>query len=622
MTEKRIDVVVRTGNSKQAVDSLDSSMKGLGASADKVTDNLQDTALAADRMKPAARGVQTALSGMGRTAGAASIQIQQFVGQIQGGQSAMLALSQQGADLGIVMGAPLIGAIVGVGASIVGMAFSSYETQSALERLADISEQLGKTMQQSAGGVDVLGDKILALAEKSNALAKLEISKGIQLAEEQIERSAGEIKSVLQDATNVSKNFYDSLYGSQGVGQTGGTALAYAIVRDTVDAISKEYDVGKELAEEFATAVSLVKTEATPTNIRALENALTAMNQATGGSNEKVVQLASDLGEYLEINRQGVENVNNLRIAYSDLSAAIKKADEELNSVGKTVDDNSDAMKSRAEGFANAIVASQFSAIEKVENQMDTLKGLFDKGLLSEQSYNEARMALALTVEEMMEQQEARKRERLNRELEEERRVAQAKLEVEERRIKRTNDLLQQAAKATEQSYQQSGQLVLSTLMSLAGGSEKAAKAIKIAQGGMAAYMVYSNYQAASAAMLAPPPLGLGPIAGAGPAATLATAGKIQAALTLAGATASAFSGSSVSAPSVSQPSESLIGTGAQQPPQQAPSQRFVDIRADKGALFTLDTVSEIINNVISNDEDVTINITAQQNNLRRTGAI
>ena len=45
------------------------------------------------------------MAGMGRGAGQAGIQIQQFVGQVQGGQSAMLALSQQGADLGIVLGA-------------------------------------------------------------------------------------------------------------------------------------------------------------------------------------------------------------------------------------------------------------------------------------------------------------------------------------------------------------------------------------------------------------------------------------------------------------------------------------------------------------------------------------
>ena len=50
--------------------------------------------------------VNKSVSGIGRSAGMAGIQLQQFVGQVQGGQSAMLALSQQSADLGFVHGAP------------------------------------------------------------------------------------------------------------------------------------------------------------------------------------------------------------------------------------------------------------------------------------------------------------------------------------------------------------------------------------------------------------------------------------------------------------------------------------------------------------------------------------
>lgn len=68
-----------------------------------------------------ARAVNTALAGTSRAAGQAGIQFQQFIGQIQGGQGFMLAFSQQAADLGIVLGAPLLGAITGISASIAGI---------------------------------------------------------------------------------------------------------------------------------------------------------------------------------------------------------------------------------------------------------------------------------------------------------------------------------------------------------------------------------------------------------------------------------------------------------------------------------------------------------------------
>ena len=100
------------------------------------------------RLSPAAQGVSKALGGVGRNAGMAGIQVQQFVGQIQGGQSAMVALSQQGADLGFVLGAPLLGAVVGITASIVGMAFAFSGVNVELKETAETVPQLVKRFNE------------------------------------------------------------------------------------------------------------------------------------------------------------------------------------------------------------------------------------------------------------------------------------------------------------------------------------------------------------------------------------------------------------------------------------------------------------------------------------------
>ena len=71
------------------------------------------------------KAVSGSFSKIGRNAGQAGVQVQQFIGQVQGGQSAMLALSQQAADLGIVLGLPLAGAIAGITASIAGPLYSA-----------------------------------------------------------------------------------------------------------------------------------------------------------------------------------------------------------------------------------------------------------------------------------------------------------------------------------------------------------------------------------------------------------------------------------------------------------------------------------------------------------------
>lgn len=87
------------------------------------------------------------LSVMGRTAGQAGIQVQQLVGQIQGGTNPMLALSQQAADLGFVLGAPLVGAIVALGASLAMNLLPALF--STTESTADLVKEIDKLRERT-----------------------------------------------------------------------------------------------------------------------------------------------------------------------------------------------------------------------------------------------------------------------------------------------------------------------------------------------------------------------------------------------------------------------------------------------------------------------------------------
>jgi len=60
----------------------------------------------------------------------------------------MVALSQQGADLGFVLGAPLLGAVVGITASIVGMAFAFSGVNVELEKTAATVPELVKRFNE------------------------------------------------------------------------------------------------------------------------------------------------------------------------------------------------------------------------------------------------------------------------------------------------------------------------------------------------------------------------------------------------------------------------------------------------------------------------------------------
>ena len=104
---------------------------------------------------------------LGRNAGQAGIQIQQMVGQIQGGQSAFVALSQQSADLGIVLGAPLVGVVVSLGAVIAGTLFNS------MNKSKD-------AMKEFAAEIDIFGKSFETINNQLRALAAEQTKKDIQ----------------------------------------------------------------------------------------------------------------------------------------------------------------------------------------------------------------------------------------------------------------------------------------------------------------------------------------------------------------------------------------------------------------------------------------------------------
>ena len=95
-----------------------------------------------------------AMGGFGRSAGQAGIQFQQFTGQIQGGVNPMIALSQQAADLGIVMGAPLLGVVASLGAGLAlflipEMFNASKATSELTDKLKELKDEQVLTAEQT-----------------------------------------------------------------------------------------------------------------------------------------------------------------------------------------------------------------------------------------------------------------------------------------------------------------------------------------------------------------------------------------------------------------------------------------------------------------------------------------
>jgi len=136
MANEKINILV------EAQDNASAPLKKVRGSIDQVGASAKKTA-------QTARGVTDSIGGVGRNAGQAGIQVQQFVGQLQGGVSPMVALSQQAADLGFVLGVPLVGAIVSIGAVVAGTLLPSLmEAEESFADLRKEAEGLGIGLTQ------------------------------------------------------------------------------------------------------------------------------------------------------------------------------------------------------------------------------------------------------------------------------------------------------------------------------------------------------------------------------------------------------------------------------------------------------------------------------------------
>lgn len=121
-------------------DAIDNVTK----TAKQVKNSIQDVGEQAESTAKKAKTLKGSFDNVGRGAGQAGIQIQQFVGQVAAGTNPMVAFSQQATDLGFVLGVPLLGAVVGIATAIGSVLLPRlFEAQKGFADLAKEAKTVG-----------------------------------------------------------------------------------------------------------------------------------------------------------------------------------------------------------------------------------------------------------------------------------------------------------------------------------------------------------------------------------------------------------------------------------------------------------------------------------------------
>jgi hypothetical protein len=279
----------------------------------EATKHIQGLYRAQMKMTKVAKGVNTAVSVMGRKFGQAGIQAQQFFGQLQGGQGFLVAASAQFADLGIVLGAPLLGAIGGIAFSLANILFPALVSgKTGLETVQKAVENVKAAMTLGADGVIEYTAEMKKLKQISDALTEIKIASLIAQQNEAFKTGIKETIKLMDDARD----------------------------RFALGQLFK--DGSKEAVASFVAlneSIEALKLDPTAKSIDGVEKALLGVSRAGINSTKQGRALTEQMGGLIAEYKLGKLSIDALQNALKDTDIVTDKS-------GKTADKYKQAITS------------------------------------------------------------------------------------------------------------------------------------------------------------------------------------------------------------------------------------------------------------------------------------
>lgn len=411
--------------------SIDESIAGIN----KLDTGLKNTASTVEKSGRSFSSLNNAMRQGG-------YQIQDFVVQVQGGQSALVALSQQGSQLlsvfgsgGAVAGALLTIGTVIVGSLIAGMDNATVSTKAltaAQQRLADI-------FQLSANGVVVLSDKFATLAKQSENAARAQLTMALIDANNIIKASVqgvnelgdalGSWKAPLSAAISqldtLKARGIDVNTALKNLGGTyEGNILGLNQLNQVVKSLADEFGISAEDALKLVEALAAVRKNANPETIAELRDLTVDLSQKYGYANKSLSELTGKVGEYsisadqaAESTKMATDMLNGHKVASEEDARATEENTKRLQAYIQSI---------KEEGETIAFTARQ-KALYRAEQlgasdaDKQTINSSFDKieaykaelAAKKEQEKQDKKRIAASTKQANLEESVAQKLEKL-----------------------------------------------------------------------------------------------------------------------------------------------------------------------------------------------------------------
>ncbi|QFH49766.1 tail protein (tape measure) [Leclercia adecarboxylata] len=293
----------------------------------------------------------------------AGYQVQDFIVQVQGGQSALVAFSQQGSQLAGAFGpgGAVIGAVLALSTVVAGALITSLNGgKNAMDALKSAAETMDKVITISQNGVAALSDKYAALAQTNIAVATLMKKQ----AELELQAALSNVSKEVQKASSDFISFGDSLMSSLGggyasvklfndylstlnittndfseawkqaaaSGQAGQSTMNSMVA--TVAALSTKFDISDQKAFEFAKQLSDIAKTPTDEKLKALVVTLQDVGNGHSTGAAKAREYAKSLLTIMETSTDATSRLKALKEMTDSLTSsqdkALKIAQQEL----------------------------------------------------------------------------------------------------------------------------------------------------------------------------------------------------------------------------------------------------------------------------------------------------
>ncbi|BEO61102.1 phage tail tape measure protein [Serratia marcescens] len=333
--EMEIDPLLQGGRAaNRVIGQLDSTASTAGKTFKTLDTQLSSTA----RAVSAASGSSKRLGGSFQQIG---YQIQDFVVQVQGGQSAMVAFGQQGSQLAGAFGpgGAILGAVIALASALAGPLLASLGSSS--NKMADLqsaAESLNKIVVINSQGVAALSNDYARLAATNAALAT-------QLRDAAVARYAAEVENARKAVSNIAEeqtSWWRSLSGGVASVTAAGNALdTLSVTTDNFkEAINQAEGAGTAFRSSTQTLLSTVAMMADKFDISE-QSAFTLVKQlnelAKNPTSDNVTRISQSIAGMKSTTDEGRLALVNFRDELTKAGASAAQAEQAVKDLEASI---------------------------------------------------------------------------------------------------------------------------------------------------------------------------------------------------------------------------------------------------------------------------------------------